>query len=210
MDGPAVRRQDRGRRRIDQVLDAAAEVFGVAGYEKATTNAIAAQAGMSPGSLYQFFRNKEAIAEALASRYAEQMGAIHDAAFDADAAGLPLGTVIDRIVDPMIALSMASPAARVLLNSADLSPDLAARTSQLHQAALARTESLISKRAPQLPAADRARAAQVTFQVFKGLLPAIIAADSDRPALIRELKTVLYRYLEPIDSNDGGAEPAPG
>src|SRR6266511_1332655 len=49
------------------ILDAAAGVFADAGYERATTNAIAAAAGISPGSLYQFFPNKEAIAEALAA-----------------------------------------------------------------------------------------------------------------------------------------------
>ncbi|WP_207943797.1 helix-turn-helix domain-containing protein, partial [Actinomadura sp. KC345] len=40
----------------------------------ATTNRIAAAAGISPGSLYQFFPNKEAIAEALADRFSTQMG----------------------------------------------------------------------------------------------------------------------------------------
>src|SRR4051812_43963566 len=67
------RRQPRGERRIDQILLAAGVVFARVGYERATTNAIAAEAGISPGSLYQFFPNKEAIAGALETRYAEQM-----------------------------------------------------------------------------------------------------------------------------------------
>jgi len=179
-----VRRQDRGRRRMDRVLDTAAEVFAETGYEMATTNGIAARAGMSPGSLYQFFRNKEAIAEALAARYAEQIRATH---------------LIDRVVDPMIAFNVANPAAHVLLNGADLSPPLAARTRQLHEAALQRTEALVAARAPHLPPRERARVAEVTFQVFKGLLPSVLASGRERAALVQELKAVLHRYLEPID-----------
>ena len=186
---------------MDHVLDVAADVFAETGYEKATTNAIAAKAGMSPGSLYQFFRNKEAIAEALASRYAEQMRAAHDVAFEPGAEGLPLGALIDQVVDPMIALSVANPAARVLLNGADVSPALAAHTPRLHEAALQRTEALIGAWAPRLPPAERARVAQVTFQVFKGLLPAILAAGAECETLMKELKAVLYRYLEPIDAS---------
>lgn len=195
-----VRRQDRGRRRMDQVLGAAAEVFAEAGYEKATTNLIAARAGTSPGSLYQFFRNKEAIAEALASRYAAQIEAGHDTAFGPGAASLPLAALIDRVVDPMIAFNVANPAAQVLLHGADLSPALAERTGRLHEAALHRTRDLITARSPHLPPEQQARLASVVFQVFKGLLPAVLAATGpERAALNRELKTLLCRYLEPID-----------
>ena len=67
----APKRQARGEARIDQILIAAAECFGEHGYEATTTNRIAARAGISPGSLYQFFKNKEDIAHALATRYTE-------------------------------------------------------------------------------------------------------------------------------------------
>lgn len=56
------RRQARGERRIAQLLQAAAGVFCRTGYAAASTNAIAREAGVSPGTLYQFFPNKEAIA----------------------------------------------------------------------------------------------------------------------------------------------------
>ena len=84
------RRQERGRRRMEQVLDVAAAVFAEVGYDRATTNAIAARAGMSPGSLYQFFANKEVIAEALVRRYAQQLRATHHAAFDPGTVDLTL------------------------------------------------------------------------------------------------------------------------
>src|SRR3546814_7642197 len=66
-----VSRRERGERRIEQIIGAAEEVLVERGYERTTTNAIAERAGISPGSLYQFFRNKDEIAEALAGRYSE-------------------------------------------------------------------------------------------------------------------------------------------
>ena len=75
MSADGVRRQARGERRIAQILRAAAEVFARDGYEGATTNAIAREAGVSPGSLYQFFRNKDEVAAALAEYYTTELQA---------------------------------------------------------------------------------------------------------------------------------------
>src|SRR5207245_6697690 len=64
----AARRQERGVRRAEAVLDAAEQVFAEVGYDQATTAAVASRAGISPGSRYQFFPNKQAIAQALGLR----------------------------------------------------------------------------------------------------------------------------------------------
>src|ERR1700729_2538032 len=64
------KRNARGERRVASLLDAAGRVFGELGYHAATTNAIAAEGKVSPATLYQFFPNKEAIADALVTRYA--------------------------------------------------------------------------------------------------------------------------------------------
>src|SRR5437660_11097229 len=91
-------RQERGERRIDKILKAAAFVFAKVGYEAATTNAIARQAGTSIGSLYQFFPNKEAILHALAGRYLAELRAVHDRMLDDKAVHLPLSALYDRII----------------------------------------------------------------------------------------------------------------
>ena len=60
-----VPRQERSRLTVDRILVAAAQVFHEAGYTSATTNDIALEAGISVGSLYQYFPNKDAILVAL-------------------------------------------------------------------------------------------------------------------------------------------------
>ena len=62
---PRAPRRARGQLRVDALLAAAAEVFAAKGLDAATMTEIAAQSGSSIGSLYQFFRTKDAVAEAL-------------------------------------------------------------------------------------------------------------------------------------------------
>lgn len=58
-------RRARGQLRVEALLSAAAEVFAGKGFDAATMTEIAAQSQSSIGSLYQFFRTKEAVADAL-------------------------------------------------------------------------------------------------------------------------------------------------
>jgi AcrR family transcriptional regulator len=64
-------RQERSRRTVARILDAAAHVFHEQGYSAATTNDIADEAGVSIGSLYQYFPNKDAVLVALAHQHIE-------------------------------------------------------------------------------------------------------------------------------------------
>jgi len=54
---------------VESILSAAARVFVREGYARASTNRIAAAAGISVGSLYQYFPGKDAIAVALLRRH---------------------------------------------------------------------------------------------------------------------------------------------
>jgi AcrR family transcriptional regulator len=192
------RRQARGERRIAQLLDAAAEVLADAGYDSATTNAIAARAGVSTGTLYQFFPNKEAIAEALAERYREQLRAV---AFTPDDASRPMDALLDRVVDPLVSFSAANPGFRALF-AGPAPPQLLARAAeQLHAAMVQRMDGLLAALAPDLPLDRRQRSALVIVQVVKALVPAAAMADpAERGQLIGELKHVLRGYLTPLSS----------
>jgi AcrR family transcriptional regulator len=54
---------------VDRILDAAARIFESEGYHATTTNHVAERAGVSVGSLYQYFPNKDALLVALAERH---------------------------------------------------------------------------------------------------------------------------------------------
>jgi AcrR family transcriptional regulator len=193
---------------MELILDVAEDVFAEVGYDAATTNLIAARAGISPGSLYQFFANKQAIAEALADRYVTLMSDAQDAVLDVSLAELPIDEMIDVVVDAMLAFNLEHPGAKSLLSGADISPALAASTKQLHDAIQTRLEQLVSARAPGLPPRKRALAASVSAQIYKGLLPSILAAcGRDRTALIGELKAALAGYWRSIEEPDR-AKPA--
>ncbi|MFD8914748.1 TetR/AcrR family transcriptional regulator [Streptomyces sp. NPDC059575] len=57
----------------ERILTAGREVFLERGYERAGTSRIAAAAGISPGSLYQYFPDKEAILGRVPDQYVERL-----------------------------------------------------------------------------------------------------------------------------------------
>src|SRR5882757_10060075 len=61
--------QRRSQATVDAILEAATEVFGGSGFASVSTNAIAGRAGVSIGSLYQYFPNKLALLEAVRERH---------------------------------------------------------------------------------------------------------------------------------------------
>jgi AcrR family transcriptional regulator len=69
----SVPRQARSQERVSQILAVAEQMFITEGYNATTTNAIAARAKVSIGSLYQFFPDKTAIVRALALQYTEEL-----------------------------------------------------------------------------------------------------------------------------------------
>lgn len=62
-------RQTRSKETVEVLLTAAARILTTEGFEALTTNRVAAVAGVSVGSLYQYFPNKEALVRALSERH---------------------------------------------------------------------------------------------------------------------------------------------
>ncbi|MBN8752509.1 MULTISPECIES: TetR/AcrR family transcriptional regulator [Variovorax] len=95
-------RQQRSRATVDVIVEAAARVLGRRGWARFTTNEIAAVAGVSVGSLYQYFPNKLAIAEAIRQRHLDEVLRVLSAA-DEQSETLALEQRVGRFIDGVIA-----------------------------------------------------------------------------------------------------------
>lgn len=192
------RRQARGERRITQLLQAAASVFCALGYTASSTNAIAREAGVSPGTLYQFFPNKEAIAVELGGKLIREMEATHGTVFTPEVAKLPLDELIDAVADPFIEFNCANPAFLALIKGPDAPGKVAEDHDVLHASLLERLDGMLAVRRPSLSVTERTLVTQMSFAMFKAGLDLVVQHDGeDRAAYVGELKGLLYRYLAP-------------
>lgn len=66
---------------VERIVAAGREVLVTRGYDGASTNRIAAVAGVSPGSLYQYFPDKDAVLTEVLDRYLDAMEARVSRAF---------------------------------------------------------------------------------------------------------------------------------
>lgn len=203
------RRQARGERRLEQLLEAAATVFARSGYTAASTNAIAREAGVSPGTLYQFFPNKEAIAIEMGQRFLHKVRQAQGQYLTTERAGLPFDEFLDTTLDPLIELNCQHPAFLALINSSETPGRLAEEEQALHASLISRLVELIAVRAPTLPETQRTHTAHMTFALFKAGMELVLRhTGEDRDAYVGELKAAIHRYLAPvIDPNSTGNTP---
>lgn len=68
-------RQQRARATVDAIIVATAQLLTEQGFETLTTARVAERAGVSIGSLYQYFPNKQALAAAVIDHYGELFAA---------------------------------------------------------------------------------------------------------------------------------------
>ncbi len=66
-------KQTRSVQLVSDILEAAAHVFAEEGFDRASTNKIAKRAGVSVGSIYQYFPDKEALIEAIVEKRVEML-----------------------------------------------------------------------------------------------------------------------------------------
>jgi AcrR family transcriptional regulator len=198
------RRQARGERRVAQLLEAAASVFCATGYTAASTNAIAREAGVSPGTLYQFFPNKEAIAIELGERLMRQMRETYGEALAPVGPATPLEEAVGAAVDRFIDFNCRHPVFFALMHGPDIPGRIAEEHDALHVTLLSRVEALISSFLPGAPAADVTRTAHVCLGIYKAGLELILGHEgAERAAYVQELKKVLLRYLRPMLDEPG-------
>jgi AcrR family transcriptional regulator len=120
--------QRRSAETVDRILTAAARLFDERGYRGTTTNHVAEAAGISVGSLYQYFPNKDALLVALAERHLAETAVAFEGHLAELAAAEP---PIEEVTRSLVALALAhndSPRLHALIfTDAPRTPELVAQ-----------------------------------------------------------------------------------
>jgi AcrR family transcriptional regulator len=190
--------QTRSRATVDAIVEAGARVLGDRGWAGFTTNAVAAVAGISIGSLYQYFPDKLCLVEAIRRRHFDEVLAVLRRAVAAD---LPLEQGADTLVQGMIDAHGINPELhRVLLDEV---PGLEGSRSA-HDAFLVDYQRrykdfvVIHRRVGSGPSDD------VLAQLLSGMVEGVIHNSArkgtlDSPDLKQELVRMICSYLGGID-----------
>jgi AcrR family transcriptional regulator len=107
--------QDRSKVTVEAILQATAHILTAEGYDKVSTNRVAEVAGVSIGSLYQYFPNKESLIAALAQQHTEEMVALVESNLQ-NIDDKPIPQVLGRIIAAAIAAHAVNPDLHRVLN----------------------------------------------------------------------------------------------
>ena len=160
-------KRKRGIARVAKLLDAGAAVFAEQGYRAATMTEIAARAEAPIGSLYQFFPNKDVLADALVARYAEHVEAALDR-IRAQVADLDGSQLADRLLDVLVAHAAERSLALSLLDARWEQPGV--RPGVLRESLRKRITEILMLWRPHLPEEQAEVMSVVLFQAMKSLV----------------------------------------
>jgi AcrR family transcriptional regulator len=193
--------QERAHATVDALLAATARVLVKDGYDHASTNRIAAAAGVSIGSLYQYFPSKEALVAALIDAHVSEMLAVLREALVRVVDEPPAVAVRETIrsvvrahaIDPRLHRAIAEGVPKTGKRASVHDVERAAATSLLPY--------LVARKNELLPA----RAANLELTVFvlvqsvEGVVHAAILGDLpfQEDDLVAELTDLSLRYLLP-------------
>jgi AcrR family transcriptional regulator len=188
---PLEPQRDVGRQRVAELLQAAAAVIQERGFEAATMAEIAAQADAKIGSLYRFFPNKDAVAEALMRRYAEILQAEYDAihAHAADAAPQELA---DILIDLLVKLYPQAQALTAFLDSRTDWTDVRLR---FRTQTLAGIKRALTTCAPDLDAKVAEDVAAVVLNNMKTMVGMTVNDAPTTPGAPDQLRLMNRLYL---------------
>ncbi len=192
-------RQERSRQTVAAILGAAAQVLERCGYAGATTDAIAQRAGVSVGSVYQYFPNKDAILVALVERHMDE-GSRLLAGMLAEVRGKPvdLEALIRRFVDAMMALHRNDPKLhRVLFEEAPLPASLRRRLQRYEDEFAESVASLLAE-LPGLRMESPTLAAHIVVRSIEGLIHSFVLhppPDIEPETFCQEVVALLVGYL---------------
>ncbi|MGM0555600.1 MAG: TetR/AcrR family transcriptional regulator [Myxococcota bacterium] len=175
-------KQARSRATFEAIVEAGAQLLVEDGYHDLTTNGLAERAGVSIGSLYQYFPNKEAVVASVVERFADRQFDILVAGLD-ELAGAPTEDVVRHLVERMLEAKRAEPElSRVLLQElpqigqVDVLRDWTQRASEL-------VEFALEARRDELGVEDLHMAAFMAVTACHGVVQCTLL---DRPELLED------------------------
>lgn len=137
---------------MERILDVAARIFDEVGYRATTTNDVAAAAGISIGSLYQYFPNKDALLVALAERHVAEASAMIETYFagiDADRADLD--AVVTDLVGVVVGMHELDRLHLLLAHQAPRTPELQQQLDRLLATTVDAVSELLERHEPGHP-----------------------------------------------------------
>ncbi|MER7762850.1 TetR/AcrR family transcriptional regulator [Streptomyces sp. NPDC097619] len=185
--------QQRSADRLARILDACAVLLDETGYENLSTRAVAVRAGVPIGSVYRFFTNKRALADALAHRNLDRYahGIAARLAELSDTAWRP---AVDAILDEYLAMKRTVPGFGLVDFGVPAPPESAAADANLLVAG--RLSALLCGHLGRTPDDRLDRAVLVAVEATDALLQLAFRTDpAGDPALIAETRTMMHAYL---------------
>jgi AcrR family transcriptional regulator len=201
--------QARSRFMVDAIVTATVRVFDAIGYRAASTRHVAERAGVSVGSLYQYFADKQALAQAALAR---ELDEVMSPSVELPSAATFRQRFEARIRSVLRHRGSRLPVATTLMLEAPHMLFTAAAGHRLQRRMRRALESDLSRHAEALRRTDPMLAACVVDRLFKALLPPLSAEEMaalgvDEAAYAEEVIDVLDRYLfDDSDARTNGAE----
>lgn len=190
-------RQDRAKETVAAIMDATTRVLKRAGFDGLTTNAVAQAAGVSIGSLYQYFPNKEALVSALIDRHCEAMNAaILDKLIDV--AQLPLAEAARAVIELTLQAHAVDPALHRVLTEQVPRIGKLARLRELDNISHRMVAGMLAYRKAELAIVDVEMAAFVLVSAIESIVhrAALLYPEKLRdPRLVDEATLLVTRYL---------------
>lgn len=188
-------KQARSKSTVEAIVEATAQVLITDGFDKASTNRIAERAGVSIGSLYQYFPNKEALVLAVSRRHTGEMLAVLEP--DGSTLTGPLPEVVRSVIGAIIRAHAHDPELHRTLVVEVLRIGLPHAIEQSRRAR-ALVRAFLEARDDEIIVTNLDAAAGVLVATVIGAVHAAVLEDVEllqSPAFEDELVALIVRYL---------------
>jgi AcrR family transcriptional regulator len=184
--------QARSAETVAAIVEAAARILEDKGFRGYNTNDVAARAGVSIGSLYQYFPNKDAITKALLRRETEPLSAALEQAGDAPS----LAEGLQRFVQAAVAHQLRRPVLARLLDFEEARLPLQAEVDALGDVSAKALGRLLARHGAGRGAATRT-ASRDLFAIARGMIDAAgERGETDAHDLETRVAAAMAGYLE--------------